>query len=341
MRSHHQVPFPVLIGDLGGTNARFAVVPEADAPIEELPIVHTASFPTMDEAIAEAVFARTAHPPRSAVIAIAGAIRTERIAFTNAKWVVEPRQLIARFGFHDIIVLNDFEAQSLALPEFTDADLDPIGGGEAMEFGTRLAVGPGTGLGAGALLHARGTWIPVASEAGHVDFGPTTARDLAIWPHLARLHGDRISAETLMSGQGLLNLYNAIVAADGKSREFETPADITGAALAGSDPAAVEAVELFATYLGRLAGDLALTFLARGGVYLAGGIPPHIAPVLKSGAFRAAFEAKEPHRALLEGIPTSIITHATPAFLGLAAFARRQERFGVSLDGRHWQGSTN
>ena len=338
MKSHHQVPFPVLIGDLGGTNARFAIVPDADSPIEELPIVHTASFPTMDEAIAQAVFAKTAHPPRSAVIAIAGAIRTERIAFTNAKWVVEPRKLIERFGFRDFIVLNDFEALSLALPEFTDADLDPLGGGERAEFGTRVVVGPGTGLGVGALLHARGTWIPVPSEGGHIDFGPATARDLAIWPHLKPVHGDRISAETVMSGQGLLNVYGAVVAADGKPRAFETPAAITEAALAGSDPSAVEAVELFATYLGRLAGDLALMFLARGGVCLAGGISPHIAPVLKAGGFRAAFEAKEPHRALLQGIPTSIITHATPAFVGLAAFARHQERFGVNLDGRHWQG---
>lgn len=151
-----------------------------------------------------------------------------------------------------------------------------------------------------------------------------------------------MSAETLICGHGLLNLYRAIAAADGRPAPLDDPAAVShagmaGEGMAGSDPAAVEAVERFAIYLGRLAGDLALTFLARGGVFIGGGIAPKIAPVLAAGGFRAAFEAKEPHRALLETIPTAIIVHPSPAFVGLTAFARAQEKFGVELAGRHWR----
>jgi len=339
MKPHHAVPFPVLIGDLGGTNARFALVHDAASEIEALPIVHTADFADIEEAIERVVLAGASRPPRSAVLAIAGPIRSERITFTNARWVVEPRRLITRFGLEDVVLLNDFEALSLALPELAAADLLPIGGATAAAdepLGTRVALGPGTGLGAAALVHARGTWIPIASEAGHVDFGPVDARDLALWPHLERPHG-RVSAETLICGHGLLNLYRAIAAADGRPAPLDDPAAVSHEGMAGSDPAAVEAVERFAIYLGRLAGDLALTFLARGGVFIGGGIAPKIAPVLRAGGFRAAFEAKEPHRALLAAIPTAIIVHPRPAFVGLTAFARAQERFGVELAGRHWR----
>ena len=329
--------FPVLIGDIGGTNARFAVIEDVGAAVGELPIVQTANYPTIEEAIEDAVLARTALRPRSAMLALAGPIAGDRVPLTNCDWVVEPRKIIGRFAMEEMILLNDFEALSLSLPDLGAGDIDPIGGGTARADGARIVVGPGTGLGAGALVHARGSWIPVPGEGGHIDLGPVSARDFAIWPHLEQLPG-RVSGETLLSGAGLVRLYRGLCAADGAAPIFSAPSEIAGAGLSGTNPQAVEALTLFSTYLGRLAGDLALIFMAYGGVYLAGGISTRIAPALKSGAFRAAFLDKAPHGELLEGMATAIITKTNAALAGVAAFAHAPSRFAVDLTGRRWRG---
>src|SRR6185503_3442163 len=139
----------------------------------------------------------------------------------------------------------------------------------------------------------------------------------------------RISAEAILSGSGIVRLYRGVAAADGAKAHFTTPAQVTAAGLAGTDAQAVETLGLFASYLGRYAGDMAMIFMAYGGVYLAGGIPARIAPALKSGAFRDAFLAKEPHRELLEKMLTAIIVKNDAALAGIAAFARAPRRFGV------------
>ena len=328
--------FPVLIGDIGGTNARFAVIEDPGAAIGELPIVQTASYRTIEDAIADVVIARVEAKPRSAMLALAGPIAGDRVPLTNCHWVVEPKKIIERFALAEMILLNDFEALSLALPDLAPGDIDPIGGGAARPDGTRIVVGPGTGLGAGALIHARGTWIPVPGEGGHVDLGPVTDRDFALWPHLERAHG-RISGETLLCGAGLVRLYRGICATDGATPVFSRPSEIAAAGLANENAQAAETLSLFATYLGRFAGDLALVFMAHGGVYLAGGISARIAPALKSGAFREAFLDKAPHRALLEGMTTAIIVKSNAAHAGIAAFARTPTRFAVDLAGRWWK----
>ena len=329
-----RLPFPVLIGDIGGTNARFAIVPDGVAPAVRLDDVHTASFPTIDDAIAASLKHANAPHPKSAVLALAGPITGDRVPLTNCDWIVEPKKTIARFSLDEMILLNDFEAQSLSLPDLGPGDIDAIAG-DASQTGARVVLGPGTGLGAAALIHADGRWIPVPGEGGHVDLGPATSRDMALWPHLERAHG-RISAEALLSGPGILRLYRGIAALDGVASPLATPAEVTQAGLFDGDRTAAEALDLFATYLGRYAGDFALIFMAKGGVYLAGGIPAKIAPALKSGAFREAFVAKEPHRAILEPMLTAIVTKPDAALAGIAAFARAPNRFGVELSGRRW-----
>jgi glucokinase len=331
------VPFPVLIGDIGGTNARFALVENADAPINRLPTVQTADFETIDDAIDAAVIRGANARPKSAIVALAGPIVGERVPLTNCDWVVEPRKSVARFGLSEMILLNDFEAQSLALPGFAAGDIDPIGGGEVRPGAARVVVGPGTGLGAGALVHARDTWIPVPGEGGHIDLGPASDRDMAIWPHIDRTLG-RVSAETILCGPGMLRLYRAICTTDGVAPRQTTQEAVTAAGLAGSDPQAAETLRLFAAYLGRVAGDLALIFMAYGGVYLAGGISSQIAAVLKSGAFREAFEAKSPHEEIMQRMATAIIIKKDAPLAGIADFARAPARFGVELAGRRWRG---
>ncbi|PSM16980.1 MULTISPECIES: glucokinase [Nitratireductor] len=327
--------FPILIGDIGGTNARFAILVDSYAEPKQFPIVQTADFATIDEAIQASILDRTSIIPRSAVLAVAGPIDGDEIALTNCDWVVRPKAMAAALGLEDIVLLNDFEAQALAVIALGEEHMVKIGGGEVEPNAGRIVLGPGTGLGVAGLVHACHTWIPVPGEGGHVDMGPRTARDLAVFPHLEPIEG-RISAEQLLCGRGLVNLYRAIAAADGSEAPLSTPAEITAAALDKSDPVAEEALAMFVVGLGRLAGDLALVFMGRGGVYLTGGIAQKIVPALKEPAFRAAFEDKAPHSDLLGQVPVFVITHPLAALTGLAAYARTPARFGVEIDSRHW-----
>jgi len=328
--------FPILIGDIGGTNARFAILVDSLAEPTEFPNVRTADHPNIDDAIQKAILDHTSIRPRSAVLAVAGPVNGDEIDLTNCDWVVRPRALFERLGLTDIVVLNDFEAQALATAALGEEHMERIGAGAAEPMGSRVVMGPGTGLGVAGMIHVRNIWIPVPGEGGHVDMGPRTPRDLQIWPHLEPIEG-RISGEQLLCGRGLVNIYRAVAAADGAAARFSTPPEITAAALDATDAAAVEAVDIFVTCLGRLAGDLALVFMSKGGVYLTGGIAQKIVPALKKGNFRAAFEDKAPHSALLREMPVYVITHPRAALSGLAAFARTPDRFGVETDGRRWR----
>lgn len=328
--------FPVLIGDIGGTNARFAILPDAAAAPVDFPNARTADHATIDDAIEAATAGRGGLRARSAVLAVAGPVEGDEIDLTNSDWVVRPKTLNARFGIADIVVLNDFEAQALATVALDPAQMVRIGGGAAEAAASRVVLGPGTGLGVAGMVHSRGVWIPVPGEGGHVDLGPRTARDLEIWPLLEPIEG-RISGEQMLCGRGLANIYRAVAQANGRAPRFRSPPEISGAALAGTDADAAEALELFATCLGRLAGDLALVYMSRGGVFLTGGIAPKILPALARGNFRAAFEDKAPHGALLAAMPVCVITDPRAALAGLAAFARTPQRFGVETAGRRWR----
>ena len=328
--------FPILIGDIGGTNARFSVVLDANSEAGEPWIVQTADFPTIDAAIQAAVLDRSSVRPNSAVLAVAGPVDSDAIALTNCPWVVRPKEMIANLGLTDIVVLNDFEAQALAVVALGEEHMEKIGGGAPEPNAGRVVLGPGTGLGVAGLIHALDHWIPVPGEGGHMDIGPRTPRDFEVFPHIEKLEG-RISGEQILCGRGLVSTYRAVAAADGKAAPFTKPSAVTAAALAGADPVAEEALALFVTCLGRTAGDLALVFMSRGGVFLTGGIAQKIVPALKAGNFRAAFEDKAPHSALMREMPVYVITHPLAALLGLAAYARAPSLFGVRTDGRRWR----
>ena len=329
--------FPILIGDIGGTNARFAVIMDAASEAGEPQIVQTANFSTIDDAIRSAVLDRLSVAPRSAVIAVAGPVDGDAIALTNCPWVVRPKGMFTTVGLHDIVILNDFEAQALAVVALDDRYLEKIGGGAPEPNAGRVVLGPGTGLGVAGLIHSGGKWIPVPGEGGHMDIGPRTPRDYQIFPHIEPIEG-RISGEQILCGRGLVSTYRAVAKADKKTPRFTTPAEVTKAALEMADATAEEALELFVTCLGRTAGDLALVFKSRGGVFLTGGIAQKIVPALKAGNFRAAFDDKAPHSEWMATIPAYVITHPLAALAGLAAYARAPERFGVETAGRRWRG---
>ena len=327
--------FPILIGDIGGTNARFAILIDAYAEPKLFPVVQTADFPNIDEAIQADVLDKTSIQPKSAVLAVAGPIDGDEIDLTNCPWVVRPKKMIESLGIEEIIVLNDFEAQALAISSLKEGSRTQIGGGIVREGASRAVLGPGTGLGVAGLIRARNMWIPVAGEGGHVDLGPRTDRDYQIWPHLKTIEG-RVSGEQILCGRGLVNLYNAVCAVRSDEVVHTTPAEITEAAVNQKDEAAVETVDLFATYLGRLAGDVALIFMARGGVFIGGGIFQRIIPILKQDHIRAAFEDKAPHSALMAEIPLYVVTEPLAALAGLAAFSRSPRFFGLETNGRRW-----
>jgi glucokinase len=329
-------PFPIMIGDIGGTNARFSLLTDANADAISFPIVQTAKFATIDDAIRDVVLDKTEFKPRATILAVAGPINGDEIPLTNCPWVVRPTDMLANLGFEDVMVVNDFEAQALAVAALGDEHQIKLGGGEDLEGHSKVVLGPGTGLGVAGLVHALNAWIPVPGEGGHVDLGPRSERDLQIFPHIERIEG-RVSAEQILCGRGLAGLYHAVCAADGVEPKFSDPADVSEHGLAGTDPQATETLSLFATYLGRLAGDMACTFLARGGVYLAGGIPQKILPALQKPEFRAAFEDKAPHNAMMKTIPTFVVTHPLAALAGLSAYACQPQRFGVATEGRRWR----
>ena len=327
--------FPVLVGDIGGTNARFAILPSREAAAIEFATVATADYPDIDVALERAILTRTDIKPRSAVLAIAAPVTGDEIRLTNCPWTVRPKIMIDRLGFREVVILNDFEAQALAVVAIGPEHLEKIGGGDADPEASRVVLGPGTGLGVAGLMRAGNVWVPVPGEGGHVDMGPRSERDFTVFPHIEKIEG-RISAEQMLCGRGLVNLYRAVARADGKQARFTTPAEITSAALDRSDATAAEALDIFVTCLGRLAGDLALIFMSRGGVFLTGGIAQKIVPALKNGLFRAAFEDKAPHNALVRSMPVYVITHPLAALAGLAAYARTPGRFGVEIEDRHW-----
>ncbi|WP_185983918.1 glucokinase [Aureimonas mangrovi] len=335
LESPDALRFPVLVGDIGGTNARFALILDSNAEPRAFPTIATADFPNIDEAIQACVLDRTSVQPRTAVLAVAGPIDGEDIDLTNSAWVVRPQRLINDLGFDEVVILNDFEAQALAVSALSPSGRAAIGGGTARENASRVVLGPGTGLGVAGLVRSRHLWIPVAGEGGHVDLGPRTERDLEIWPHLEAIEG-RISAEQILCGRGLVNLYRAISLSNGADHPYTTPAEITDAARGGGDAAAAEAVQLFAIYLARVAGDLALVFMARGGVYIGGGIFRHVLPAISVSQMRAAFEDKAPHTELMRDIPLFAITEPLAALSGLAFYAHNPRHFGLETQGRRW-----
>ncbi|WP_018043149.1 glucokinase [Methylobacterium sp. 88A] len=319
--------FPVLVGDIGGTNARFALVPEAGAGAEIVGHVPTNAFPDPSAAIRSVLEKYDGPAPRSTILAVAARIDGPAVRLTNANWVIEGARIGRDFGLSRAVVVNDYVPVAAGAVDIAPTDLTPVGphrdGGLKGDQGTRLVLGPGTGFGAAAVIAYADHLAIVSTEAGHVDFGPADADEEEIWRHVERIEG-RVTVEALLSGPGLARLYKAIhLARTGREAADAEPAKVTDTAIDGSDPVAAEAVTLFAKLLGRVCGDLALTFLATGGVYIGGGIAPRILPILKKGGFRRSFEHKPPFVTQMEAIPTSVISVQDPAFSGLAALANR------------------
>ncbi|WP_372617421.1 glucokinase [Falsiroseomonas sp.] len=308
-----------LLADIGGTNARFALLRGAvHGPHLILPV---AGFATVEDAVARALgHLAPEGGVETAVLALAGPVVTEPVRMTNAPWEVSAAALGARFGFGRVRLVNDFLAQAYALPHLASDDLLPIGGGRAATGAPMLVLGPGTGLGMAGFLPGPG--LAISTEGGHAGLAPTDAREDAVVAAL-RARCGRAGAEEALSGRGLANLHAIVAGLRGAAVPERDAAEVVAAA--AHCAVAAEALDLFLDFCAGFAGDMALAWGARGGVFLAGGILPRLAARLDSSRFRARFEAKAPMQDWIAGVPLRLVMHEAPAFLGLAALARLTE----------------
>jgi glucokinase len=307
-----------LLADVGGTNARFAWSAGQGAPIEHIRVLPCASYPTLQSAMHAYLNSLGRTAPAHAAIAIANPITGDQVSMTNHHWTFSQSAVKAEFGLRTLRVINDFTALALALPVLPGRELRSVGGGTARPEAPMALIGAGTGLGVSGLLpDGAGGWVPLQGEGGHVTLSSSTPRERLVVEGLTHMYG-HASAERAVCGQGLLDTYNLLRAADGLVMPgCQTPADVTVAAQAGSDPHALEALRMFCAFLGTVAGNLALTLGALGGVFIGGGIVPRLGAWFDTSPFRQRFEAKGRFTPLLRGVPVWVITsEQSPALLG-------------------------
>lgn len=328
------LPHPVLLADIGGTYSRFSILPVPRGRPGAIWKVATTAFPGPVDAIRAYLARHDADRPRSAFLAVGGRVDRGITRLTNAPWRFDLGEIGVASGLEAVRLVNDYVPLAAALTVLgADNPDDLVRIGPAVEGnGPRLVLGPGTGLGAAVLMPAGERLLIQTTEAGHVSFGPCE-RDAGLpWSALMAAES-RLTAETLLSGPGLVRLARAIATARGAAGRWDLPAAVLDGAK--DDLLAREAVRQFVRLLGRFAGDLALVFSATGGVFLAGGIAPRIVDVLRGEAFGLAFEDKPPFKDVMRAIPRFVITRPEPAIDGLASLLADEDRF--LFPGQDWR----
>jgi len=307
-----------LLADIGGTNVRFALLPDgATEPQQERSLL-CADFRGLEDA-ARHYLVEVGNPSvREGAIDVATAVTGDLIKLTNSPWAFSIEQTRRQLGLDRLLVLNDFTALALSLPVLRAEELRQIGRGEPVGDKPVGLIGPGTGLGVSGLLPTANRWIPLEGEGGHVAFSPMDDREDGVL-RLLRARFGHVSTERVVSGPGLVNVYEALCQLDHVPVRGLQPHQVTAAGLANSDPQAEEALAMFCAVLGTAAANLTITLGARGGLYIGGGIVPKLGDYFGRSAFRARFEDKGRFSAYLAGVPTYVIETDNPALRGLAA----------------------
>jgi len=309
----------LLIGDIGGTNARFALADPRRPGFTDVQTLKCADYASADDAIKHYLKKIGAKSPDVICLAAAGPIVEQRVRFTNNPWRIASKELGEHFGIDKVRLLNDFEAIAYSIPFLTKDDCLPFGLPEPEPLDaahyTVGIIGPGTGLGAVGLRRYGDLLIPIAGEASHGGFAPETQVQIDMLNALRERY-DRVSSERFVSGPGLENIYWALCRIHGEQRPQIRAAEIFARARDRSDPRAAESVQVFFEILGQVAGDFALALGAQHGIYIAGGIVKRYPEMLEDSRFRAGFERKGRHRSIMERIPTQLILHEQPGLLG-------------------------
>lgn len=312
---------PRLLADIGGTNARFALE-RSPGQIDSIRVLRCADHADFADAV-ESYLQLVDQPALlHAAIAIANPVQGDQIKMTNHDWAFSIEATRRRLNLDTLLIVNDFTALAMALPQLEAVHLQQIGGGKSVRDGVIGLVGAGTGLGVGGLIPSEGRWIALGSEGGHATFSPTDERELAVLRHCWKTWS-HVSAERLISGPGIELIYQALAATG--THVVANPAAVPGTAeivergLRGNDPLCAEVLDCFCGMLGTVAANVAVTLGTIGGLYIGGGVVPHLGSYFARSPFRARFESKGRFAGYLAQIPTCVITAPYPAFVGVAA----------------------
>jgi glucokinase len=323
---------PLIVADVGGTNARFALVTEVPAEtvkLEYVRVFESSSFSGFTDLLDSYIATLDGVKPRGACLSIAGPIIGDSVNLTNLRWDFSIEAERKRFDLQRLVCINDFASLSYSVLSLTASEQRVIKPGVHQPQLPRLVMGPGTGLGVAGLVHSASGWLPVPGEGGHVTFAPSTPGELEIRRAIAP-DDEHISLERFLSGPGLVNLHRALCEIQGKTYEPMNPADISSAALDGADPLCVEAIEVFCEILGSAAGNACLMFGAVGGVYLGGGILPRIEGLLLSSRFAARFVDKGRMQPLLQQVPVTLMKSDQASLRGAANWMMDREQYAAN-----------
>ncbi len=325
----------VLAGDIGGTNARLALVEAGAGPARVLARRRCDSprYASLSEVLREFLAdppVAAAGPPAAACLALAGPVRAggadQTVRITNLPWEVSAAALRDEFGFERLRLINDFQAVGYGIEGLREEDMVTLQDAAAEPRAVRAVIGAGTGLGQAMLVWQDGGYEALATEGGHVDFAPTDEQQLDLWRFLRARH-ERVGYERILCGSGLALLYEFLGGTMPIPAEGDRAAVVSAAGLAGTDPLAVKAIELFVRIYGAQAGNLALSVLATGGVYIAGGIAPRLLEPMRAG-FMSAFRAKGRLSYLMSSIPVRVLLDPDAGLLGAARVASRLQSAG-------------
>jgi glucokinase len=323
---------PLLVADIGGTNARFGLWHQDALHFEET--LKCSNFPGPAEAAGhylKAVKGTGVLPaPKRAAFAVAGPLLEDRVALTNNGWDFSAAATRRSLGLEQLVFLNDFTALALAVPRLAHDERRQHGGGAPVADAPIGVIGPGTGLGVSGLLRMQGQWLALQGEGGHVTLPPVDEREIAVVSRLRQRY-THVSAERVLCGDGMELLHRTLAELDALPDPALPASEITKRALDGSDGRCVATLAMFCGWLGNVAGNLALTLGARGGVYIGGGIIPRLGEHLATTPFRSRFESKGRFAGFLASIPVYVITARYPALLGcVQAMANSSPRLEAS-----------
>lgn len=306
-----------LVADIGGTNARFGLVDGPDNLPYQVESYRCCDFKDLYSAVDAYIKSLSMPGPSQAVFSLATSIDSDQLSMTNNSWSFSVRNLCKSLDFNSLKVINDFTALSLALPGLKEDDYRQLGGGSSKADQPRAIIGPGTGLGISAIIKVGSQWWPIQGEGGHVSYGPLDTNEAEVVNVIRRQFG-HVSAERLVSGPGILLLYRTICGLENQPIIATSPQEITSMALQKKCPVAERTLSMFCAILGSVAGNLALTLGAKGGVYVGGGIPPQLGQYFVQSDFRKRFEQHGRFTQYLEKIPTYVLQSTHLALKGAA-----------------------
>jgi glucokinase len=309
------------VADVGGTNIRIALV--ENGRISRIEKYLCKEFASIDEAILRFQQAVDRHEFSAACIGIACPVDGDFVEMTNHTWAFSVSQLKRHLALENLYVINDFTAVAHSLPTLNHKQVIQIGPGSAQEHGNIAVFGPGTGLGVEHLTWAQSGWHTLGGEGGHVDFAPTDENDLIVWRYLLKRHG-RASAEEVMSGRGILNMYRAFCEDAGLEPLLVTPSEVTDAGLSAREPMAIKAIDQYCQIMGSFAGNLALNLNTTGGIFIGGGVTNRLQAHFMQSGFREKFEAKGDFSYYVKNIPTYLISEPDHGLLGALAYLLQQ-----------------